>query len=178
MTTDVRGPSSAVRVLPQLFIASGAGTTTRTGAPGSSVWVGAPAVEASVAGAQEAHWPRSSQIAATVTGGGLAWSVLRERAPGSGVEIALSRFAARVAPILDVVAVSHAAEGGVQRLWTFIPRRDKALRRCVYLEEIRLMEEFPDILFDFNVVALEDLPHGALVPDDLQGRIVLFRRNA
>lgn len=178
MTTDMCGHSSEIRILPQLFVVGGLATTTRAITPVQSVRSGTPVAEACVTTTREVHWPRPVQIAATITGGALAWSVLRGGAPGTGVELALSRFAERVAPIPDVVAVSHAVEGGIQRVWTFILRRDKARRRCVYLQEIRLMEEFPDILFDFNVVALEDLPRGRLVPDDLQGRIVLFRRDA
>jgi len=91
------------------------------------------------------------------------------------MRLVLKDFARAVAAIPGVVAVSHAIEGTVKRVWTFIVRRDKAVRRRVYLAELGLMDAFPDLQFDFNVISLEEAPSRGLVSGGLYGRIVFYR---
>lgn len=89
-------------------------------------------------------------------------------------EQAALEFARGAQSIPSVVAVSHAKDGNVCLVWTFVRDRNKESRRQVYAYERRLMERYPELLFDFNVVAL-DRAAGVLAPDDLQGRLVFYR---
>ncbi len=91
------------------------------------------------------------------------------------VDSALISFARSLVGIPDVVAVTHAKERHANLVWTFIRRRDKGVRKAIYAMERALMADFPDLTFDFNVVALDQGTRGALVPDDLQGRMILYR---
>jgi hypothetical protein len=94
------------------------------------------------------------------------------------VESALAEFSAGVVPVPDVVALTYAKERHAHLVWTFIRRRDKAVRSEIYALERWLMDRYPGLTFDFNVVALEQHPGGTLVPDDLQGRVVMYRPRA
>ncbi|MBI2525247.1 MAG: hypothetical protein HYV93_04625 [Candidatus Rokubacteria bacterium] len=90
-------------------------------------------------------------------------------------ESALVDFARSVLGVPDVVAVTHAKEPHSNLVWTFIRHRDKVVRKAIYARERALMAQYPDMTFDFNVVALDQSGAGALVPDDLQGRVVMYR---
>jgi hypothetical protein len=90
-------------------------------------------------------------------------------------ELALGDFAASILPLTAVVAVTHAEDHGVHLVWSFIRTRDKSLRKEIYARERALMAKYRDLVFDFNVVALDQADAGALVPDDLQGRVVMYR---
>lgn len=91
------------------------------------------------------------------------------------VESALAGFAKSILRIPDVMAVTHAKDRHANLVWTFIRHRDKTIRREIYARERALMAQYPDLVFDFNVVALDQSAVGALVPDDLQGRVVMYR---
>lgn len=102
------------------------------------------------------------------------WDVTEPLAEGSeGIQAATCRFAKAVARIPEVLGVSYSLNGRVHIVWTFIGQRNKDVRRRVYGEELRLMEDFPELTFDFNVVALAG--EGRLLPDDLQGWVVFYR---
>lgn len=94
------------------------------------------------------------------------------------MEAAIEVFARRVALVPAVRAVSYASDRAAHLIWTFISQRDKALRRQVYEEELRLMSEFPHFRFDFNVVALDRAERPAFLPDDLQGRLIYYREGS
>lgn len=97
---------------------------------------------------------------------------------GQGAESAIHLLAKRLSQIPDVVAVSYSTDGNVHLIWTFIGQRNKQVRRQVYREELRVMQEFPAATFDFNVVALDQLQERPLLHDDLQGWIVFYRAHA
>lgn len=97
------------------------------------------------------------------------------RAQPNDAESALVEFARSVLGVPDVVAVTHAKEPHSNLVWTFIRHRDKLVRKAIYARERALMAQYPDSTFDFNVVALDQRGAGALVPDDLQGRVVMYR---
>jgi len=90
-------------------------------------------------------------------------------------DAALLEFGKSVRSIPGVLAVSHAKDHDRNLVWTFITARDKALRKQIYQCERALMARYPNLPFDFNVVALEQRAAGSLVPDDLQGRVVMYR---
>ena len=92
-----------------------------------------------------------------------------------GIESALTSFAAQVAGIPQVEAVAHSIDGDVHLVWTYIKERDKDVRRRIYTLELELMEQYPGISFDFNVVALARVEGQPLLPQDLQSRIVFYR---
>lgn len=119
-------------------------------------------------------WEQPSDIASharTVTFGVVD---SRPRA-GDRVGAAVYRFARLLQRLLPVKAVTYATEGDVHFVWTFIPERKKELRERIYGEERRLMADFPDLTFDFNVLALDSLSERPLLPDDIQGQIVYYR---
>jgi hypothetical protein len=89
--------------------------------------------------------------------------------------LAVYTFAKRLRSREAVKAVAYATEGKVHLLWTFIMRRQKDIRAQVYEEERRLMDEFPDLTFDFNVLSLDRFSSGPLLPDDMQGQFVYYR---
>ena len=94
---------------------------------------------------------------------------------GDRVGAAVYRFARRLQALLPVKAVTFATEGDVHLVWTFILERRKELRARIYDEERRLMADFPDLTFDFNVLTLDGLSNRPLLPDDIQGQIVYYR---
>lgn len=93
----------------------------------------------------------------------------------NGAECALVDFARSVLGLPDVVAVTHARERRADLVWTFILHRDKAVRKEIYARERALMAQYPGLTFDFNVVALDQSAVRTLVPDDMQGRVVMYR---
>jgi hypothetical protein len=105
------------------------------------------------------------------------WSVVSTTQPAryDGVEAALREFSARIMSVPDVVAVTYTKERHAHLVWTFIWRRDKAVRSRIYVVERWLMDSYPRLTFDFNVVSLNQQHAGSLVPDDLQGRVVMYR---
>jgi hypothetical protein len=104
------------------------------------------------------------------------WEIIDSAPPrDSRLDEATYRFSKNIWGLPSVIAVTHAKDGNVNLIWTFIKRRDKAVRKDIYAQERELMAEHPDLLFDFNVVALDQGIHGTLVPDDLQGRVVMYR---
>lgn len=125
---------------------------------------------------RELKWPAKGHSNLTVTAGQSHWDVIEPASSqGKGIEAASHLFAKRVARTAAVLAVAYSAEGDVYLVWTFISRRAKQIRRRIYEEELRLMHEFPELTFDFNVVSLDSAEVSGLLPDDLYGRIVFYR---
>ena len=96
--------------------------------------------------------------------------------PSDRAGAALYRFAKHLRGLHDLRAIAYAHERGIQLVWTFIERRDKTVRRTIYEAERWLMDEFPDLTFDFNVVSLDHHHGGPLLADDVQGSIVFHRQ--
>lgn len=91
------------------------------------------------------------------------------------IKWALYEFSKKVAQQKEVVAVTCEAEKEVIRIWTFIKKRDKQVRRSIYTWELELMNSFPDLIFDFNVVSLEASRERPFIPSDLQGYLIFYR---
>lgn len=106
------------------------------------------------------------------------WTVVARPRVADPLQSALTDFAASILPLSAVVAVTHAEDHGVHLVWSFIRTRDKALRNAIYTRERELMAKYRDLVFDFNVVALDQADASALVPDDLQGRVVMYRNES
>lgn len=186
MSTDLATHSRDICLIPNLLIASRMLTQTvadrgprilsgMTGGHGDAVWAEGNAV-AGYYTFRAATSQKSVPGVETRTEADGAWAVIKPHKSGvQGIELALLRFAEGVSAISEVVAVSHAVEGDINRVWTFTRQRDKRVRRQVYLEELNALQEFPRFRFDFNVVSLDDTPALGMLPDDLQGRIVLYR---
>lgn len=103
------------------------------------------------------------------------WRIIDAAPSRSRVDQAVYHFAKNVWTVPSVVAVTHARDRNVNLVWTFITYRDKAVRARIYARERELMERYPDVVFDFYVVALDQGAYGVLVPEDIQGRVVLYR---
>ncbi|MBI4608838.1 MAG: hypothetical protein HY726_07520 [Candidatus Rokubacteria bacterium] len=117
-----------------------------------------------------------SALTESRSGSHVSWEIIDTSPPqDSRIGQAVYRFAKAVWRLPGVVAMTHAKDGNVNLIWTFIAHRDKSLRKQVYACERELMSKYPDLLFDFNVLSLDQGEHGSLVPDDLQGRLVMYR---
>ena len=88
---------------------------------------------------------------------------------------ALYEFSKNISLEKEVVAVTYETEMEIIRIWTFIEKRDKKVRRSIYDRELDLMEAFPRLVFDFNVVSLEGLRTKPFIPIDLKGYLVFYR---
>jgi len=106
----------------------------------------------------------------------LSFDVVDSRPRASDrVGAAVYTFAKRVRGIGPVKAVAYATEGNVHLLWTFTSQRRKDVREQIYSEERKLMSDYPDLTFDFNVVSLDRLADRPLLPDDIHGQLVYYR---
>lgn len=116
------------------------------------------------------------RLGGPLTQGPPAWGVIEGATPKErGIDAAVYHFAKRVGRIPGVFAVTHARDGDMNMVWTFMRRRDKAARRRVYQEEFRLMREFDPLIFDFNTIASDAIHSPAILPDDLHGQIILYQ---
>lgn len=88
---------------------------------------------------------------------------------------ALYEFSKKILIEKEVGAVTYETEKGIIRIWTFIGKRDKKVRRSIYTQELNLMENFPNLIFDFNVVSLERSKTKPFIPVDLQGHLIFYR---
>jgi hypothetical protein len=122
-------------------------------------------------------WELPSEVAASFSRSQTVTFGVVDSRPRAGdrVGAAVYHFAKRLQRLLPVKAVTYATEGNVHLVWTFIPERRKDLRERIYGEERRLMADFSDLTFDFNVLALDSLSDRPLLPDDIQGQIVYYR---
>ncbi|PYN83026.1 MAG: hypothetical protein DMD96_03895 [Candidatus Rokuibacteriota bacterium] len=121
-------------------------------------------------------WELPSEVTSQSRAQAVTFGVVDSRPrAGDRVGAAVYRFARRLQQQLPIKAVTYATEGNVHLVWTFIPERRKELRERIYGEERRLMADFPDLTFDFNVLALDSLSDRPLLPDDIQGQIVYYR---
>lgn len=116
---------------------------------------------------------KAGDASPTVSGAAL-WEVI-DPAPQSDSEAAIYHFAKSVWHLPSVVAVTHSEDRNVHLLWTFIRKRDKALRKEIYARERALMDRFPVLVFNFNVAALDQGAVLTLLRDDRKGRIVMCR---
>lgn len=89
-------------------------------------------------------------------------------------EAAVYAFSEGIAEIKQVQAVTYNVESDVIRIWTFINARNKGIQRAIYQKELSLMERFPSLIFDFNVVSDADFA-GPLVPQNLRGHLSFYR---
>jgi len=94
--------------------------------------------------------------------------------PEISPKFALYTFSMAVSDIPEVTAVTYQIEQETIRVWTFIPKRDKAIRRSIYEEEFALMDNYPNMIFDFNVVSLEDFA-SSFIYQDSHGYLVFYR---
>ncbi|MCZ6479115.1 MAG: hypothetical protein O6929_01725 [candidate division NC10 bacterium] len=173
MTTDLFAPDTAVDRIP-LFQARGA-TSTASGDEYGGREIGQTIA---ISPQSDVRWEirRPPYAWATFTEGFNYLSVIEPiLVQGEGIEFAVQILAKRLARIPDVLAVSYSTDRNIHLVWTFIRQRNKEVRRQVYRQELQLMREFPDITFDFNVVALDQVEERPLLPDDLQGWIVFYR---
>jgi hypothetical protein len=96
---------------------------------------------------------------------------------GNSTDLALFEFSKKMSKEKEVVAVTFEKENEIIRIWTFIEKRDKQVRRAIYIRELELMDAFTNLIFDFNVVSREGVKMKPFIPADLQGYLVFYRKN-
>lgn len=89
--------------------------------------------------------------------------------------MAVYEFSKRIWNLPDVVAVTHALDRGINLIWTFVTKRDKGLRRRIYAQERWLMGEYPDLVFNFHVGALDQGASESTLRDQ-KSRTVMCRQ--
>jgi len=89
-------------------------------------------------------------------------------------EHAVYDFSRNTINISEVKAVTFQIENDVIRIWTFISKRDKAVRKAIYMKELDLMDDYPNMIFDFNVVAIRDFSE-PFIPQNLHGSLCFYR---
>ena len=75
-------------------------------------------------------------------------------------------FIRHVSRMVQVIAICSRKEDNVIHVWTIIEAPDKVLENQIYAEEMKLMEHFPDILFDFHVIYLSGTDLSVVLPTD------------
>lgn len=87
---------------------------------------------------------------------------------------AVYHFSRSVIAISEVKAVTFQVEDNIIRVWTFIARRDKMVRKAIYEKELCLMDSYPNMIFDFNVVSIRSLSE-PFIPQNLHGFLSFYR---
>ena len=83
-------------------------------------------------------------------------------------------FCVSISAIHEVKAVTYQTENNNVLVWSFISKRDKKVRRLIYEKEMKLMQNYPNMVFDFNVVTISSYSE-TFIPQDLQGYLVYYR---
>lgn len=83
-------------------------------------------------------------------------------------------FSHNIINISEVKAVTFQIENDVIRVWTFISKRDKAVRKAIYMKELDLMDDYPNMVFDFNVVSIRSFSE-PFIPQNLHGSLSFYR---
>ncbi len=66
----------------------------------------------------------------------------------------LDEFVGQIRGNPKVWAVYASQEGSLIRVWTYVDSTDRKDRSAVYEAEWQVLQHYPDILFDFNVILL------------------------
>lgn len=88
---------------------------------------------------------------------------------------AVFAFADKIAKSHLARAISWNAENDSVHVWTFIDSRDKKIRRQIYSKEFELMQEYPTLNFDFNVVSLDTIGVGSFGISDSRGQLIYYQ---
>lgn len=94
--------------------------------------------------------------------------------PAPNPQHAAYSFCVHVSAIPEVKAVTYQTENDIIIVWTFISKRDKRVRRLIYEREMELMESYPNMIFDFNVVNIANYSE-SFIPQDLQGYLSYYK---
>lgn len=72
----------------------------------------------------------------------------------------ISCFKKEIRTISDINKIAYYPKGMLVTFWTFIDTDDKQILRQIYKAEQTIRDEFPEFLFDFNVIfsSKEDAP--------------------
>ncbi|MDL1970997.1 MAG: hypothetical protein LWW94_08510 [Candidatus Desulfofervidaceae bacterium] len=94
------------------------------------------------------------------------------------IKQALYEFARMLVDVPKVVALTYFEENKKDKhviVWTFIIERNKEIMNQIYERELKLMQKFPNILFDFNISFVRNREKQLFIPDDLHGYLVFYQ---
>jgi hypothetical protein len=77
-------------------------------------------------------------------------------------------FGESVSTIPQVQYIAAWAENGTVHFWTIIPQRDREVQRTIYGKELKIMERFPAINFDFNVIFYPGKDISSILPSEAE----------
>src|SRR5438309_11122195 len=97
-----------------------------------------------------ATWVQPSKVLTE----GAGPSVAGEPAGHPPMADVLDEFVALVKHNAKVRAVRASQEGSVVQVWTYVDSTDRKDRSPVYEAEWQILERYPDVTFDFNVLLL------------------------
>lgn len=78
----------------------------------------------------------------------------------------LHTFIRQVSHLPEVVAVCFRQEDNTMHVWTILESPERSVEHQVYAGEMKLMESFPEIVFDFHVIFLSDRDLPTVLPPD------------
>jgi hypothetical protein len=71
-----------------------------------------------------------------------------------------------VSRISQVNAACFRQEDSTMHVWTILKSPERLVEHQVYAEEMKLMERFPEIIFDFHVIFQAGRDLSAILPSD------------
>jgi hypothetical protein len=127
--------------------------------------------------------PRFFVFGAASLGGGyttnqrLLLTLQTVHARGQAEETAACGFAARVAAIPEVIAVTRGAHSGKHSINTFVSDDGDKIRERVFAAELAILEEYPDAAVEFHLRQVPGVPTEIAITD-LPGNPLFFRNVA
>ena len=78
----------------------------------------------------------------------------------------LHTFVRQVSYISQVIGICFRQEDSTMHVWTILESPERSVEHQVYAEEMKLMERFPEIIFDFHVIFQAGRDLSAILPSD------------
>ncbi len=78
----------------------------------------------------------------------------------------LHTFVRQASHISQVNAVCFRQEDSTMHVWTILESPERSVEHQVYAEEMKLMERFPEMIFDFHVIFQAGRDLSEILPSD------------
>jgi len=82
-------------------------------------------------------------------------------------------FGESVSTISQVRYVAAWVEDGTVHLWSIIPQRDREVQQKIYKKELEIMERFPGMNFDFNIIFYPQEDISPILPSEAE---IIYKR--
>lgn len=68
------------------------------------------------------------------------------------VSLLLSKIREKYCSLPNIKKIAHMQEGNRLKIWTFIDDYSFKAVKCICKKELEIIEQFPDLIFDFNTI--------------------------